>query len=31
MKARPAAVVLVADSSPLSVFARVEQLAVLWG
>lgn len=31
MKVRPAGVVLVADSSPLIVFARVEQLAVLWG
>jgi hypothetical protein len=31
MKVRPAAVVLVTDGSPLIVFARVEQLAVLWG
>ena len=30
MSASPAPVVLVADSSPLIVFARVEQLAVLW-
>lgn len=31
MSANLSTVVLVADSSPLIVFARVEQLAVLWG
>lgn len=30
MRSRPATVVLVADSSPLIVLARVDQLAVLW-